>query len=340
MVPTLDVVIVNWNAGWQLRECLESLRAASARAFVFCRITVVDNASTDGSADDIDVPGIPLIWIRNSENVGFAAACNQAALGSDADFVLFLNPDTRVFPDSIDRAVSVLADPQHLSSGICGIQLVDEQGRVNRTCARLPTPGLFLSSALGLNRIFPHACHGHVMAEWDHAHSREVDHVIGAFYLIRRSLFQFLGGFDERFFVYLEDLDLSARARSAGYSCWYLSGAQAFHKGGGTSEQIKAVRLFYSLRSRILYAYKHFGWLAANLVAIVTLFVEPLIRLGFAMLRRAAKDITETASAYLLLWSDFPRIVQRARRPPATASSDAHPPSPRTHQGIARQRLR
>jgi N-acetylglucosaminyl-diphospho-decaprenol L-rhamnosyltransferase len=338
MAPTLDVVIVNWNAGSQLRECLESLHAADARAFILRRVTVVDNASTDRSLEGLDAPAIPLAIIRNARNMGFAAACNQAASGSDVDFVLFLNPDTRVLTDSIDRAVAVLSDPEHSSTGICGIQLVDDKGRVSRSCARLPTLRLFLSSALGLNRIFPHAFRGPVMAEWDHAQSRRVDHVIGAFYLIRGPLFQSLGGFDERFFVYLEDLDLSARARAAGYGCWYLADAKAFHKGGGTSERVKAMRLFYSLRSRILYGYKHFGFISASLLMLVTLLVEPLIRLGFAVFRRAGKEIGETARAYALLWRDWPRILGASRQMSAGATLNARPPSPRPPDGIARKR--
>jgi hypothetical protein len=272
--------------------------------------------------------------------MGFAAACNQAAPGSDVDLVLFLNPDTRVFSDSIDRAVTVLSDQKHSSAGICGIQLVDGEGRVSRSCARLPTLRLFLSSALGLNRIFPSAFRGHFMAEWDHAHSREVDHVIGAFYLIRGPLLRSLGGFDERFFMYLEDLDLSARARAAGYSCWYLAGARAFHRGGGSSEQVKAARLFYSLRSRILYGYKHFGFFSANLLMLVTLLVEPVIRLGFAVIRRAANEIGETASAYALLWRDSPHILASSRRTSVSTTLKTRTLSPTESDAIARQQSR
>jgi len=314
---------------------LESLQAADARAFVFRRVTVVDNASTDASLDGFDVPAIPLVVIRNSRNIGFAAACNQAALDSDADFVLFLNPDTRVFPDSIDRAVTVLADPKHSSTGICGVQLVDSEGRVSRSCARLPTLRLFLSAGLGLNRISTRAFPGHVMTEWDHAQSREVEHVIGAFYLIRGPLFRSLEGFDERFFMYLEDLDLSDRARAVGYRCWYLAGAAAFHKGGGSSEQIRAARLFYSLRSRILYGYKHFGFLSANLLAVVTLLLEPLVRVGFAVTRRATNEIDETAKAYALLWRDLPRIFRCSQ---LTSAGILKTRSPRQPDDVARQR--
>ena len=133
--------------------------------------------------------------------------------------------------------------------------------------------------------------------------------LIGAFYLVHRELFDKLGGFDERFFVYLEDLDFSLRARQAGYASYYLASASAFHKGGGTSENINARRLFYSLRSRVLYAYKHFSFVSATVVLLGTLFVEPLSRLVLAMVRRSGSSMMETLSAYGQLWRALPSLV-------------------------------
>jgi GT2 family glycosyltransferase len=144
------------------------------------------------------------------------------------------------------------------------------------------------------------------MTAWDHAENRQVDHVIGAFFLVRRSLFESLGGFDTRFFVYLEDVDFSLRASHAGWSSFYLAEAQAYHKGGGTSEQVKATRLFYALRSRILYGYKHFRWTAATGILLTTLLLEPFVRLGFAIMRGTMTEVRETLQAYCLLWSTFP----------------------------------
>src|SRR5579862_3305611 len=99
--PSVHVVIVNWNAGRQLAECLASFAAVGDDG-VAIRLTVVDNASTDGSADGLVAPAsVPLVVIRNQENRGFAAACNQGAAGSDSAFLLFLNPDTALMPGSL-----------------------------------------------------------------------------------------------------------------------------------------------------------------------------------------------------------------------------------------------
>jgi GT2 family glycosyltransferase len=121
--------------------------------------------------------------------------------------------------------------------GICGIQLQDDSGHIARSCARFPSLRIFAMQALGLNTLPWFRSWGMHMLEWDHGKTREVDHVIGAFYLMRRALFESLGGFDERFFVYLEDLDFSLRARKAGWSSVYLATTQAFHAGGGVSNQ-------------------------------------------------------------------------------------------------------
>ncbi len=127
--------------------------------------------------------------------------------------------------------------------------------------------------------------------------------MIGAFLWIRRALFERLEGFDERFFVYYEELDLSLRARAAGFETYFLADAQAYHRGGGVSEQAKAARLFYSLRSRILYGFKHFPRSTARALAVVTLVVEPLTRLALLGMRRDRAGMAETLSGFRRLWA-------------------------------------
>ena len=311
LVVFLDIIIVNWNTGNQLRECLESIATANQAGFSLNRVVVVDNMSADDSLEGLDDLDLPLILIKNKENVGFAAACNQGAKGSRSDYLLFLNPDTRLFEDSLRLIVSFMQRPENEKIGICGIQLVDERGSVSRTCSRFPTPLMFFSKMLGLDRLFPRYFPSHFMSEWDHGETRELDHVIGAFFFVRRSLFKRLGGFDQRFFVYLEDLDFSLRARLSGWRSFYLANAQAYHKGGGSSELVKATRLFYSLRSRILYGYKHFGWFSATFLMAGTLFLEPLCRLALAIIgRRSVMEAKETIKGYAMLWCAIPELFR------------------------------
>ncbi len=311
MAASLDIIIVNWNAGGQLRDSLESINNAANRdSFELSRVVVVDNASWDGSADGLEDLRLPLSVIRNTENRGFAGACNQGAKGSRADYLLFLNPDTHLYRDSLSKPLIFMEKTCSQGIGIVGIQLLDDNGEIAYTCARFPTPGRFVSKMLGLDRLFPHVFPSHFMSDWDHRESREVDHVMGAFFLIRCSIFKELNGFDEQFFVYLEDLDFSFRARQAGWRSFYFADAKAHHKGGGTSEKAKAMRLFYSLQSRIFYGYKHFGWWPATCLMMGTLLLEPLARFILSAFQRSIVEIKETSKGYSILWGNLPTLLK------------------------------
>jgi N-acetylglucosaminyl-diphospho-decaprenol L-rhamnosyltransferase len=307
--PRLDIIVVNWNSGKQLRKCLESVQSARRDECQLDRVVVTDNASEDDSAEDLEHFGFQLVVIRNKANRGFAAACNQGARGSNADYLLFLNPDTRLCEDSLARPVAFMEHPENRRIGIVGIQLISENGQVSHTCTRFPKARHFASQMMGLDRVFPRQFPSHFMATWNHAESRRVDHVMGAFYLIRRTLFEKLDGFDERFFVYLEDLDLSYRAKRAGWGSFFLNDVKAYHKGGGTSEQIMPRRVFYALRSRILYGYKHFDRWVATALMLGTIMAEPLIRIGFGVSTGSAAKIKETLEAFGLLWRSLPEWI-------------------------------
>lgn len=304
---SVHVVIVNWNSGAQLRECLASFTALSGEDAVVTRVTVVDNASADGSCDGLEA-GVPLTVIRNADNRGFAAACNQGAAGSDAEFILFLNPDTRLMPGSLDVPARYLRAPENKPVGIVGIQLVDANGHVARNTARTPTARAMIGNSLGLDRLLPPIFPSHFVTEWAHDETREVDQVMGAFFFVRRSVFEALGGFDERFFVYYEDLDFAARARKLGWGSAYLATAQAFHRGQGTTDAATERRMFYFSRSRILYARKYFGSFGAFAVMTTTLLLEPIARI-LASPRSAGAIL----SAFGMLWKDLPNILRTSR---------------------------
>jgi GT2 family glycosyltransferase len=169
---------------------------------------------------------------------------------------------------------------------------------------------------VGLSALAPRWFRSYPMVEWDHTETRHVDHVIGAFFLVRRRVFESLGGFDERFFMYLEDLDFSLRARQAGWRTTYLADVRAQHVGGGTSAQVKRARLFYALRSRFLYVRKHFAPLPAASLIAGTLLIEPFPRLVRALFRASPSEVGETLGAFAMLWRYF--LSAKALRPPGT----------------------
>ena len=293
----IDVIIVNWNAGQQLLECVQSV-IANGEGLV-AKIIVVDNDSHDGS----ELPLLAMAQvhlIRAGANLGFGKACNLGAANSTADFLLFLNPDAQIGPKTLSRVDAFMQSDAAKKVGIVGVQLLEGSQHVARSCSRFPTPLSMISRASGIDLVFPRL--GSAMAEWDHKTTREVDHVIGAFYLIRRACFERAGGFDERFFVYIEDLDLSFRAKMSGWKTIYLADVQAFHAGGGTSSQVKAHRLFYSQRSRLQYAFKHFTIGGSLAVLLATLILEPPARILQAALRGSIQGVGEIARAYGWLW--------------------------------------
>lgn len=313
--PKLAIIIVNWNAGQQLIKLLESI--VQHHQGLVETVIVVDNDSKDESFTQVErLEKLPFefLTIRNQKNIGFGAACNQGVLISRSEYILFLNPDTKLFENSLSVPLKFL---QHKSSddiGIVGIQLIDGDNQISRSCARIPTLSIFAAQAFGLNRVPTFSRLNMHMKDWAHDRTLVVDHVIGAFYLMRRSLFEDLDGFDERFFVYLEDLDLSLRARKMGYRSIFLANAQAFHFGGGTSQQVKAHRLFYSLRSRLIFCFKHLGFWQAWIVFILTMVIEPITRSFFSLVRSGFSDVFNTWYAYAMLWGDMPNILKKRSR--------------------------
>ncbi len=299
-LPSIDVIIVNWNSGEQLKNCIQSIPVALDVSFVLNRVIVVDNNSSDKSLNfEID-QNLPISFIKNQENSGFARACNQGASGSEADFLLFLNPDTILYNDSLSNPSRFLADNPKV--GIVGVQLVNEEGNVARNCARFPTSFRMIYMSFGLDKIFPRMFPGHFMIEWDHLSEREVDQVMGSFFMIRRDLFVRLKGYDESFFVYFEDLDLALRAKKLGYSNFYLSSTRIFHRGGGTTESIKAMRLALILQSKLIYCKKHFNKLEYFIIFWTTMIIEPVTRLVDAVLRGHLGEMKEVLKGYKFLF--------------------------------------
>lgn len=299
----LAIVIVNWNSGQFLKDCLASLNRCE-HLDRLAQVVVVDNASHDDSYRDLPVLPVPLTVIRNKTNRGFAAACNQGAAVCTANYLLFLNPDTVLHANSLRGPLDYLDDTNHADVGICGIQLIDDRGRIGRTCSRLPTPVSMFAMATRLHSLLPRLFSPHFMKEWDHQQTRVVDEVIGAFFVVRRDLFWQLDGFDERFFVYFEEVDFCERSRQLGFRTVYVATAQAEHTGGGCSNQIRGRSLFYSLRSRVLYANKHFTTSAAAMCWFATFVMEPVIRSLQMILGLRFKNLGPLWYANSLLWRD------------------------------------
>lgn len=263
----VDVVVVNWNAGPRLARCLRSFAGSPLVAST----VVVDNASSDGSV--IEMPNVTVI--RNTTNVGYGTACNQGAALGSAEFILFLNPDAEIRHEALAGLLSHTSDP---SVAVIAPALRTSTGRLARGCCRNPSLMSMLAEIAAVDRIFPST--GFLMREWDHKTTSMVFHVIGACVLLRRAAFESLRGFDERFFMYFEDLDLSVRVARRGWKTLYVAGIEATHEGCACSSQIPGRRMLWLIRSRISFCRKHFGTVQSAILIGAMLLMESPIRVA------------------------------------------------------------
>ncbi len=292
-----------------MRHALQALAASPEDVACLSKLIVIDNASTDGSAEIHDfATTLPLHMIANTQNRGFAAACNQGASMGTAEALLFLNPDVRICPGALTKSLDFLFADARARVGAVGVRLIDQNGVTQRSCARFPTAWRLVAQSAFLDRLAPSFFTPHFMLEWNHETTRSVDQVMGAFLMMPRALFERLRGFDERFFVYFEDLDLCLRIKQQGWSVMHFAESRAIHEGQGTTRAIVSTRLFYSWRGRLLYAAKNFsrGGLLACLLA--TLFLEPPARIASALANASGKDVRSVLSAYRLLLAALPRL--------------------------------
>ena len=257
----LSVVIVSYNVKFFLEQCLSSLKNAVEGSSLLSgqtEVFVVDNASSDGSLDFLTplYPGVH--FIQNKENNGFAKANNQGLSLCTGEFILFLNPDTILAEDSSDRCISFFrATPD---AGAIGVHMVDGMGRYLKESKR-GFPGAMASffKMSGVAGLFPHSKKfaAYYMGHLSEDVSQAVDILSGAFMMVKKTVLDITGGFDERFFMYAEDIDLSWRIRQAGFQNYYFAGTTIIHfKGESTPKDIRHVKMFYSAMK--LFVKKHF----------------------------------------------------------------------------------
>ena len=333
--PELDVVIVNWNTDDCLRTCLRSLEVAGAGIRLGPTV-VVDNASSDGSAEHL--PDLAdLVLIRNSENVGFARACNQGARVGSAPYLLFLNPDTVLLPDTLRSVLAFMDGTDGRQYGICGGSIMQPDGTPGISASRFPTLVNVLASTLRLERVVG-VPPRHMDAD-EIAGSRPVDQVIGAFFLVRRALFDRLEGFDERYFLYYEEVDFAWRAASLGAGAFLLSEAKLHHIGNVSAKRSGGLALFHSLRSRTVYAIHH--WPATAVVTLVafTLTLELPARLLRAVLRLDRGETATVVRAFGRYLAFLLRTVRHRNLTPDKPTDYSGSPAPPTEQvAVARGR--
>ena len=253
----LSIIIVSYNVKYFLEQCLCSVQKAIAG--IHAEVIVIDNNSTDESVAYLQHK---FSWVRfagNSLNTGYAKANNQGWRMAGGDMVLFLNPDTILREDCLQKSVAALGqDPRR---GALGIHMLDGSGRFLPESKRgFPSPAASLFKLLGLIKIFPHSktIAGYYQGHLPEKEDNEVDVLSGAYMMVKKAVLEQTGGFDEQFYMYGEDIDLSYRIQQAGYTNYYLAGSSILHfKGESTKKNFAYTRLFY--KAMVIFVQKHYG---------------------------------------------------------------------------------
>ncbi len=254
----LSIIIVNYNVKFFLEQALRSVQRATKH--ITAEIFVVDNNSVDGSVELIKQKFPEVLLIENKENLGFAKANNQAIKCANGEYILLLNPDTIVEEDTFEKCLRFMEE--HPEAGAVGVKMLDGKGSFLPESKRaFPSPAVAFYKAFGLSTLFPQSktfgrYHLGYLPEHE---THEVEVLAGAFMFIRKSAIDKAGLFDETFFMYGEDIDLSYRIVKAGFRNYYLANTRIIHYKGESTKKgsMNYVRMFY--QAMIIFSQKHFS---------------------------------------------------------------------------------
>jgi GT2 family glycosyltransferase len=287
--PPVDVVIVSFNQRQRLLDCLASARAASGAV----RLIVVDNASEDGSAEGARQRFPDAEVLAMGANLGFAAAVNRGVAAGRAPHILLLNNDARLQPGALEALREALCRPK---VGAAGPRLTGAGGEVELSLGRTLSPWneawFRLLGALYRGGRGPAAA----AIEAYYGKDRLTRSLTGACILMKREAFDEVGGFDERFFLYAEDVDLCIRLRRRGWKLAYAAGARVAHDRGASSATRPSASALHYRRSQLAFYRKHHGALAAGALRLY-------LAVRFATARLLARGERRKLAAELLRWT-------------------------------------
>lgn len=300
--PAATIIVVNYNGGEQLVACLDSLYADPTMADY--ELLVVDNASTDGSADIAAVRFPQATVLTSARNLGFGGANNLAAERARGEVLVFLNPDTVVEPGWLAPLLGALAEDCKVGLATSQIRLLDDRDRINAAGNDVHLSGLTL-------------CRGMGKPASALAAPAEVAAVSGAAFAIRRELFEELGGFDADLFMYLEDTDLSLRARLAGYHCQYVPDSVVYHD---YALHFGPNKVYYEEHNRYRMLLKAFCW-PTLLLLLPALLLAELVTWGYVLLRDRPRWRNKLR-AYAGVVRDWPAIRRQRSQAQALRQAD------------------
>lgn len=299
----VSIIIVNYNVRHFLEQCLHAV--CHAIQGLSAEVLVIDNASTDASVEYLQ-PLFPQVqFMALQDNLGFAKANNHAAKLAKGQYLLFLNPDTLLAEDSIQQMLALMeAKPQ---AGALGVRMLDGAGQFLPESKRaFPEliPAFF--KLTGFARLFPRSAffNAYALGHLNENQNHPVDVLAGACMLVRRDLFQQLNGFEEQFFMYGEDIDLSYRIRQAGYQNWYCADTSIIHFKGESTRKGSSnyVQLFYKAMQQ--FVRKHYSGSKSALI-VQGLQIAIVLRAGISLIKRFVTSIGMPLIDGLIIFSIF-----------------------------------
>jgi GT2 family glycosyltransferase len=266
------IIIVTWNTADLIEDCLASIFASPPTSPF--EVWVVDNASTDGSSRMVRERFPQVHLVRNSENVGFARANNQAIKQSAGQYVLLLNPDTLVAPGTLQTLLDFLE--RHPQAGAVGPRTLNPDGSLQVSAHRQPTLSRELWRLFHLDNLAPHA--EYRRSKWNTSEAQQVEVLKGACLLLRREVLEQVGLLDEDYFMYSEEVDLCYRVRRAGWRLFWVPESDIVHLGAQSTKQVPGEMFLNLYRGKIKYFRKHHRWPAAQIYKLI-LIIAALSRL-------------------------------------------------------------
>lgn len=292
----LSIIIVNYNTKDLLKDCLQSIFKHIQN--LDYEVIVIDNASSDGSVEMIKNDFLQVKLFQNQENLGFAKANNQGVKEARGSYILLLNSDTVLQEGDLSRVINYM--DKNDSVGILGCRISNPDGSLQLSCYKFPAMKQLLSHNLFFTKIWPNNRFFGDYRKWPHDKLKEVDFVIGAFFLVKRRVFDEIGLLDEDFFLNVEETEFCLRAKKVGWRTVFYPNFQIIHYGGQSKRRLEEKSLLSSFKGTELLIRKHYGKfyiLLYRFISILTslfrLFIFGVLRL-FAVKRfkdRLSKEI-------------------------------------------------
>jgi GT2 family glycosyltransferase len=291
----LSIIIVSWNTRDLLAGCLQSIDdGLGALAPAALETFVVDNASQDGSVAMVQERFPQVHLTQNEANSGFAQANNQAIQRCTGEYILLLNPDTRLHTGALEALVDFMDRQPH--AGAAGSRLLNADGSLQTSCHPAPALGRELWRLLHLDKLYAYALYP--MHSWPLDRPREVDVVQGASMIVRRAALDQVGLLDEDYFMYTEEVDWCYRMRQTGWTIHWVPASIVTHYGGQSTRQVAEPMFLMLYQTKLLYFRKHHGVLAALLYKLI-LCVAAVARLLFGPVAGLIRPDRRTQQASL-----------------------------------------